>query len=138
MAFLQGAFESYKSQSEAENQRDLADLKVRLEKNYEETLQTRLQDLGTCTLISIEQYIWCIYLYICSILATLWTYTIISLALTLGNLMSPLCNCSLVISMLYYGSCVVLGFAIFQSNTLTHTYLHRKLYLEAIFSQQPL
>ena len=46
MAFLQGAFESYKSQSEAENQRDLADLKVRLEKNYEETLQTRLQDLG--------------------------------------------------------------------------------------------
>ena len=52
--------------------------------------------------------------------------------------MSPLCNCSLVISMLYYGSCVVLGFTLFQSNTLTHTYLHMKLYLEAIFNQQPL
>lgn len=49
MAFLQAAFESFKNQSNAENQKALRDLRAELEKSHEESMQRQIQDLGTTT-----------------------------------------------------------------------------------------
>jgi len=46
IAFLQGAFESYKGQSNEENQRRIEELRDDLERSHVQDLQTQLNELG--------------------------------------------------------------------------------------------